>query len=511
MAPILSDEKKRRRAEASRRNGAKSRGAKTRATQLICSRNSLKHGCYAVVHTLPEEPVDFAIGLRERWLAEKQPETAEQEMLVEEMFRGHLMATRYHRAMDNALVSSAELNVERWEEERAAAVGKLRDMLVTGPAENIENVLDALHGFGHGVRSLIANFEELAAALRSPGYLNRELLRTAALLLGAPLSAAAMAEREEVYRLVLCNFLALPDWLRPAGELEAMLAPANRPLELRDVPITALLVPAEEARRTLEEWVRESLAELHKTEARVVREVDEPARARVIHPAAILLDPDEVKRFKQIGSEYRSIYYRASGGLRATLKDDGPDKKTGKKADKADLRGSDEDAKARGKTAPETETAASPGVPTASEVEITTTVGESAAGGLIASDRETEVPVEQRLVTRDPGEDRCSGNEPRSDVPAAAETTAETPGADLPAAAPEPAEPRAERVERSSGQPGSAAGSVSPQPDAGWGVMGIPPAAREHAAPVWNRRDGSRTHPTFCRGDPRHGEARPGQ
>jgi hypothetical protein len=70
---IMTEEQRRRRAEASRRNGAKSRGAKTPETKLICSRNSITHGCYSQVHSLPDEPLDFAAGLRQRWFEEKQP------------------------------------------------------------------------------------------------------------------------------------------------------------------------------------------------------------------------------------------------------------------------------------------------------------------------------------------------------------------------------------------------------------------------------------------------------
>ena len=116
MARVLTAEQKRRRAETARRNGAKGRGPNTYENNVISSRNSMSHGCYAIVHSLPDEPVDFAAGLRERWRADKKPQTPEEEHLVNEMYRGDLMAMRYHRAMDRALIRQQEMNLHRWEE-----------------------------------------------------------------------------------------------------------------------------------------------------------------------------------------------------------------------------------------------------------------------------------------------------------------------------------------------------------------------------------------------------------
>jgi hypothetical protein len=136
MARVLTAEQKRRRAQTARKNGAKGRGPKTEETKLISSRNSMTHGCYAVVHSLADEPVSFAVGLRERWFADKKPETREEEHLVEEMFRGDLMAMRYHRAMDRALIRQQEMNLQRWEEVQQETVAELKQTLVTDPAEN---------------------------------------------------------------------------------------------------------------------------------------------------------------------------------------------------------------------------------------------------------------------------------------------------------------------------------------------------------------------------------------
>jgi hypothetical protein len=379
----------------------------------------MKHACYAVVHTLPDEPVDFAIGLRQRWFADKKPETPEEEMLVEEMCRGDLMSKRYHKSMDRALLNQHEKVMDRREEANEETAGILMNQLATTPAENIENVLDVLLGFGAGVRLMIREFEALGAALRSPGYWDCGLCRRAIRQLGAAPGAAAQAERSDVYRLVLCNFLSMPDVLRPHGEVEQMLRPENRPLELRNVPRAELLVPAGEARAALEEWVQESLEERRETLETVDRDVDGPSRARLRELGATLLDPDQIKRFKQIGSEYRSLYYRASGTFRGLRKDKAAENRTPKKADQADSRGSDQNATSAGPPAGVAEPMVAP--QQATDIDRTPSVCESADSGEIARSGETEVVLETQVAEQDLGVGPDSGNEPSSGLPVASD------------------------------------------------------------------------------------------
>jgi hypothetical protein len=377
----------------------------------------MTHGCYAVVHTLPDEPVDFAVGLRQQWVDLKQPETVEEDMLVEDMYRGHLMQKRYHRAMDCALVRQTEMNLHRWGQTRQETVAELKQILVTTPADNIENVLDELRGFGHGVRALIGDFEDLAAGLQGPGFWDIERCRTAVLLLGAQPGPEAVAGREEVYRLVLFNFLAMPERLRPPGEIERMLRPENRPPELRSALPTTLLVPAEEARAALQQWVDESVQELNASLEWVETYVDGPSRAAVTDPAAIVIDPEKLKRFKQIGSEYRALYYRASSALRTLRKeqDEGPGKTPRKAAGPNGSRRST----ANERPADRRTAVTAPATP--QEMEITRMVGESADGAEKAPSGETEGTIEQRVMDRHPGIEAEFGNEPSPGVVAAAD------------------------------------------------------------------------------------------
>jgi hypothetical protein len=278
-------------------------------------------------------------------------------------------------------------------------------------------VLDELRGFGHGVRALIADFEDLSAALQDPGFWNRDRCRTAVFLLGAQPGAAAVAEREEVYRLVLFNFLAMPERLRPPGEIERMALPESRPAELRGIPCAALLVPAEEARAALQQWVDESLVELRESLPWIEANVDGRERAAVTDPAAIVIDPEKLKRFRQIGIEYRSIYYRASSTLRTVRKDkeEGPEKKPPKKTVPTGACGSTRNDTSADRHAAGTGPVGAPS-PAArampAEMEITTTVSESAEGAGLGRCRQPECHPQQGFVEHQPGVESGTGNEP---------------------------------------------------------------------------------------------------
>jgi hypothetical protein len=349
----------------------------------------------------------------------KQPQDVEEEMLVEDMYRGNLMQKRYHRAMDCALVRQTEMNIHRWEEERQNTVAALKQTMRTAPAEDLEAILDELRTFGHGVLALIGDFEDLSAALENSGFWNPERLRTGVLLLGAPFGPAAVAERAEVYRLVLFNFLCMPERLRPPGEVERMLRPENRPVELRDLPREALLVPVEEARSALQEWVDEALQELNESLESVIRDVDERERARVTDPAAIVMDPEKLRRFKQIGSEYRALYYRAASTLRTVRKEQGPEKKPPKRTDPTDAHASTDTKEPADRRATVTEPPSVSAPPpaaaaTATDMKINPMVGKSAGGGETAPSGESEVASGQRVVECDPRAEANSGNEPSS-------------------------------------------------------------------------------------------------
>src|SRR5262249_49398755 len=163
MSQILDDEKKARRAETSRRNGARSRGPRTDQGKFISSRNAIKHGCYSVAHALLDEDPAEVARLRQRWFDLKRPRNIEEEMLVEETFQGHLAARRYHRALGRHLIMQQEQQLLNWEANQANEARTVAEALVTGRAENAEASLAHLRSFGAGVVYLLDEHERLAA------------------------------------------------------------------------------------------------------------------------------------------------------------------------------------------------------------------------------------------------------------------------------------------------------------------------------------------------------------
>src|SRR6476660_2005356 len=112
---VISIEERR---EISRKNGAKSRGAKSNATKLICSRNSLKHGYYAVVHNLPDENPFEVLELRARYFADLAPKTVAEEFLTQQCFQAHLQANRVERARRAKLTRQMDAATASWHDQR---------------------------------------------------------------------------------------------------------------------------------------------------------------------------------------------------------------------------------------------------------------------------------------------------------------------------------------------------------------------------------------------------------
>src|SRR5262249_57731081 len=70
----------------------------------------------------------------------------------------------------------------------------------------------------------------------------------------------------------------------------------------------------------VEKWIEERLSGLGKVEQRVLRWVDGPALAKVMHPSAVVIDPESEKRLRRAGSEANSMYNRAHNALEALRK-----------------------------------------------------------------------------------------------------------------------------------------------------------------------------------------------
>jgi hypothetical protein len=307
----LSLEERRR---IARENGAKSKGGLTAESRRNSSRNRIEDGLFARTHLVDEDPAAVA-RLRQRYLDLVRPETPDQEFLALECFQGHLMGLRYHRARADLLNRQQALNLERWEQERAFAVQKLRARLVDPDTVDILPIINALKGFGHGLSYLTEEWLRLRRALTERGYLWPEAVNVGLRLLGVRPSCETLAQHEDGFLFALWCFAIHP--VPPPTAFASMLQPENRPPGLRDVPAAELLPDPATCREELIQWIDDELTDLQAAEERVWIEVDGPARARVLNPGALVMDPEQSQRYDRAARLYQSIFYKARSALEA--------------------------------------------------------------------------------------------------------------------------------------------------------------------------------------------------
>ncbi len=322
----------------SRRNGAKSRGPVTDAGKLICSANSIKHGFYAKVHSLPDEcPVETA-RLRERWFADMAPRSIDEEFLTNELFQANLMANRVHRARSAQLTTEQNAATKSWHDERDHVVGELwKELLETHDAKDI---LVELQTSTLGIQRLSQEWSRLKALLQDRGYWLSGELHRAVVMSGCRWHEHMLFEDEDAYRLCMWNFRCEsgPSW----EKIEHMLEPAHRPPALRDVDVDVLVPEPAECLERLIQWADDVLQELHDDYERVWTEIEAPQLARRTNPKAIVTEVAKEKQLHRASSEYRATYYKAHNALEAIRKRRAAEEKEARKnADRADSRRSD--------------------------------------------------------------------------------------------------------------------------------------------------------------------------
>jgi hypothetical protein len=147
--------------EASRTNGAKSRGPTTPEGKNISKFNGVKHGLRAEQVVLPgEDPAEFEAE-RQGWLNDWKPQSHTRAVLVE---RAAVASWRLRRAVR---VESARLRqltqdaADRFDRERFASVDSAVEQLAYDP----KGGLTRLRFHAAGIDRLIASWTELADAL----------------------------------------------------------------------------------------------------------------------------------------------------------------------------------------------------------------------------------------------------------------------------------------------------------------------------------------------------------
>ena len=300
----------------SRQNGSKGRGPITDAGKSRSSRNSIKHGYYAKVHTLAnEDPTEIAT-LRERWFADVAPRSVAEEFFTNECFRANLMADRVHRARDAQVTAQQERATAPWHDQRDQSVSRLwKELLVTDDAKE---VLAELQKTTLGLGALSGEWSRLKGLLNDRGYWLPGELSSVVILSGCRSHPQMVWEDEDAHRLYLWNFRCEPE--PPWDMIQRMMEPANRPPGLREVDADVLLPSPAECLARLNHWVDDVLEELNAESERVWTEVEAPELARRTDPQAIVTDVLREKQINRASSEYRSIMYRAYNGIAAGRK-----------------------------------------------------------------------------------------------------------------------------------------------------------------------------------------------
>jgi len=378
---VVSIEERR---EIARRNGAKSRGPKSDKTRFISSRNSLKHGCYALVHNPDDEDPLEDLALRDRWFADVGPRTVEEEFLTEQCFRAHRLSNRVERARQDQLAKQIEAATAPWHDQRDASVAKLwKELAVTNDATD---VLAELRRTTLGIRALVQEVGRHRELLDTQGYWGDAEIGTMVMLSGRETEPSRMlTEDEDAYRLSLWSYQCWP--APPRDLIERMLEPANRPPGLRDVERDMLLPSRAVCLELLKQWVADMLAELTAESERVWIEVEAPELARRTGMAGLIRDANLEARIHRASNEYRAMYYKAHNTLEAIRKRAAAEAKEARKAERADSRRSDDGPAPAGRAdhtasapvvaPPASDTAAAPSAsrPAASACEVEVEIG----------------------------------------------------------------------------------------------------------------------------------------
>jgi hypothetical protein len=302
----------------SRDSGSKSRTSLTGDLVSNSSANGLRDGLFSRVHHLDDEDPDAMAALRERYFRENRPRDAVEEFLVNECYLGDVLGQRFKRALTTELTRQQRIIRQRWDEERQVTVGLLRDQLVDPETADLYPITVELRAFGHGLEYLSGEWLRLKKGITTRGFFTPDEMNMGLRLMGVKPALESVVKHQDAFLFMLWSLGCHP--AAPAGMIDRLLDPAHRPAGLADASCDDLLPDVAAVREQLIRWVDEELAELAALAERVAREVDGPELARVLNPAAIVIDPEKAKRFDRAQKNYQSTFYRAFNALEAHRK-----------------------------------------------------------------------------------------------------------------------------------------------------------------------------------------------
>jgi hypothetical protein len=302
----------------SRDSGSNSRTSLTGDPVSSASRNGVRDGLFGRVHCLDDEDPDAMAALRERYFRENEPRDATEEFLVNECYLGDVLGQRFKRALTNELTRQQRIIRQRWEEERQVTVGLLRDQLVDPETVDLYPITVELRAFGHGLEYLAGEWLRLKKGITTRGFFTPDEMNMGLRIMGVKPALETVVKHQDAFLFMLWSLGSHP--AAPAGMIDRLLDPAHRPAGLADAGRDDLLPDVAAVRQELIKWVDDELAELAALAERVARAVDGPELARVLNPAAIVIDPEKAQRFDRAPKNYQSTFYRAFNALEAHRK-----------------------------------------------------------------------------------------------------------------------------------------------------------------------------------------------
>jgi hypothetical protein len=152
--------------------GSQSLTSLTGETVSASSRSALGDGLFGRVHCLDDEDPAEIAALRARYQAENRPRDAIEEFLVRQLFIGDVQSQRVDRAVTSEIRRQQRHIRDRWEEERTATAGTLREQLMATEAVDLQPIVTELRNFSHGLEALEQAWLGLRQAIQKRGFLS---------------------------------------------------------------------------------------------------------------------------------------------------------------------------------------------------------------------------------------------------------------------------------------------------------------------------------------------------
>ena len=301
--------------QASKNNGKRSRGPVSPDGRKKSSERGTKSGLRAQTVALPHESADRSERCN-HWHDYYQPRSPAAIHKTNQCARVTLLADRADAYQQAELQKQVRETKEAWHRAQRRRTRYLSGQIRKDPSGTVQK----LKAFGTGLAFIIRSLELMIIELGNRGYLEPEGIDGVLLLFGIRPDDASICRHELAYFITLNALGCLPD--QPAPDLAKWLEPANRPFPLRNKPREELMgVDGDACRAAIVKRVQEELVPLRELEARVRREVDEPALLEELQRASILKDKAG-RRVARCQAEVRATYHRAWRDLVVVLETD---------------------------------------------------------------------------------------------------------------------------------------------------------------------------------------------